>query len=64
MTRTEIVALFNTFNRVSESLSAIEHFRHVYQESIRGNDKQINNEESSKLEVRIYLKFFFFFKKF
>ncbi|CAB4489449.1 endoplasmic oxidoreductin [Rhizophagus irregularis] len=51
LTRTEIVALFNTFNRVSESLSAIEHFRHVYQESIRGNDKQINNEESSKVEI-------------
>lgn len=61
MTRTEIVALFNTFNRVSESLSAIERFRHTYQESIRDNDKQINNEESSKLEVRIYLKLFFFF---
>ncbi|RIA91737.1 hypothetical protein C1645_692420 [Glomus cerebriforme] len=56
LTRTEIVALFNTFNRFSESLVAIERFRRMYQESIHGNIEQINNEEPSKLEVRIYLK--------
>ncbi|GET02472.1 endoplasmic oxidoreductin [Rhizophagus clarus] len=51
LTRTEIVALFNTLNRVSESLSAIERFRHMYQESILGNDERINNGESTKHEI-------------
>ncbi|CAG8736795.1 4377_t:CDS:10, partial [Acaulospora morrowiae] len=34
LTRTEIVALFNTFNRFSESLQAIERFRQMYQQRI------------------------------
>uniref|UniRef100_A0A1D1YJQ4 Endoplasmic oxidoreductin-1 n=1 Tax=Anthurium amnicola TaxID=1678845 RepID=A0A1D1YJQ4_9ARAE len=51
LTRTEIVALFNTFNRVSKSLSAIDRFRHMYQESLRGNDKQTNNGGSTNLEI-------------
>lgn len=28
--RSEVVALFNTLHRTSESLAAVEHFRHMY----------------------------------
>ncbi|CAG8434576.1 5358_t:CDS:10 [Diversispora eburnea] len=42
LTRTEIVALFNAFNRLSESLKAIERFRMMYQQRI--ND--LNDGES------------------
>ncbi|CAG8785565.1 28779_t:CDS:2, partial [Gigaspora margarita] len=35
LTRTEIVALFNTFHRLSESLKAVEGFRHMYQQRVR-----------------------------
>ncbi|CAG8726631.1 7966_t:CDS:10, partial [Dentiscutata erythropus] len=37
LTRTEIVALFNTFNRLAESLKAVEGFRLMYQQRIRAN---------------------------
>ncbi|CAG8490353.1 6447_t:CDS:10 [Acaulospora colombiana] len=40
LTRTEIVALFNTFNRFSESLKAIERFRLMYQQRI--NDLKVD----------------------
>ncbi|CAG8487719.1 7759_t:CDS:10 [Ambispora gerdemannii] len=39
LTRTEIVALFNTFNRFSESIIAIKRFRKLYHERVKAQTK-------------------------
>jgi len=43
--RSEVVALFNTLHRISESLAAVEHFRQMYAET------QIAEAEAAKLEA-------------
>ncbi|CAG8485438.1 15664_t:CDS:10 [Cetraspora pellucida] len=50
LTRTEIVALFNTFHRFAESLKAVEGFRQMYQQRIReASTMRPHDKPSSKI---------------
>lgn len=50
--QTEIVALFNTFARLSESLRAVDHFRTMYQERMAKFREQEEWERTHPLEVK------------
>lgn len=53
--RSEIVALFNTFNRLSESLQAIQRFRQMYHERLNSDNMVSINLSFS---IFVYLTWF------
>ncbi|KAF7729955.1 hypothetical protein EC973_003368 [Apophysomyces ossiformis] len=50
--RSEIVALFNTFNRLSESLNAIQKFRQMYQDKMNQASQVNTSKTTSNLTTR------------
>ncbi|KAG0253448.1 hypothetical protein DFQ27_007415 [Actinomortierella ambigua] len=56
--RSEIVALFNTFNRFSESITAIERFRRMYQERLdeQRNAKKQQSQQQQQQQVQAALE--------
>ncbi|KAI7819807.1 endoplasmic reticulum Oxidoreductin 1-domain-containing protein [Gamsiella multidivaricata] len=52
LTRSEIVTLINTFNRLSESISAIERFQVMYKERLEREQAQISSSFSTKSFIK------------